>query len=196
MMLYDVVYRMKSAIFIHAIGIDEYDECVIRGVIIDHPSAFTMGEMGNVCGTLAHNMLFRGGDVGNDSAILLHSYGHECTSFDNNDSNSSSYNKAKTETIQIECGDMIGTSGIYEGGLQSAMDYANEGLVDPERFKFFFNYVQFSEVELENILKEVDSDGDAWTSLEVPTEFILNNDFDKGDAWSYLRNQLKQMTAI
>ncbi len=74
------------------------------------------------------------------------------------------------------------------------MELADEGVVDPERFKFFFNYVQFSDTELENILKETDTDGDAWASLEVPPSLVLNNDFDRGDAWSFLRNQIKQMS--
>ena len=74
------------------------------GVIIDHPTAFTMGEMGNVYGTLAHNLLFRGGDAGNDSAILLHSYGDESEAMDGSGS-----------MIQIACGDQIGTSGVFEG---------------------------------------------------------------------------------
>ena len=158
------------------------------GVIIDHPTAFTMGEMGNVYGTLAHNLLFRGGDAGNDSAILLHSYGHGDTYTDGDDNNHNNDNDTK-----INCGEMIGTSGIYEGGLNDAMDLADEGLVDSERFKFFFNYVQFSDEELKNILKEVDTDGDAWASFEVPSRFVLDNDYDRSDAWSYLRNQMKQM---
>ena len=62
-----------------------------------------MGEMGNVYGTLAHNLLFRGGDAGNDSAIVLHSYGKECAAEDGSGS------------TQIHCGDMIGTSGVFEG---------------------------------------------------------------------------------
>ncbi len=65
-----------------------------------------MGEMGNVYGTLAHNLLFRGGDAGNDSAILLHSYGDECEAID-----------GSGNMIQVSCGDQIGTSGIFEGML-------------------------------------------------------------------------------
>jgi len=152
-------------------------------VIIDHPTAFTMGEMGNVYGTLAHNLLFRGGDAGNDSAIVLHSYGKECAAEDG------------SGNTQINCGDMIGTSGVFEGGLSHAMELADDGIVDPERFKFFFNYVQFTDTELEIMLKETDSDGDAWASLEVPSKIILDNDLTRGDAWSYLRNKMKQMTS-
>lgn len=62
-----------------------------------------MGEMGNVYGALAHNLLFRGGDVGNDSAIILHSYGQECKAQDG------------SGNVKINCGEMIGTSGVFEG---------------------------------------------------------------------------------
>jgi len=157
-------------------------------VIIDHPTAFDMAEMGggSVYGTLAHNALYRGGDTGNDSAMLLHSYG-------NNDDNDDDNDESKSK--RIECGAMIGMSGIYEGGLSDAMDLVDGGLVDPEWFKFFFNYVEFTDKQMESMLSEVDSDGDAWASMEVPTKVVLNNDFDRGECWSYLRNQMRQMLA-
>lgn len=76
------------------------------------------------------------------------------------------------------------------------MELADAGVVNTERFKFFFNYVQFSDNELQTILNETDTDGDAWASLEVSSKIILDNHYDRGDAWSYLRNQLKQMMVI
>jgi hypothetical protein len=172
-------FLMRAAVFIHAVGVNEHEEHVTRGVILDHPTAFTMAEMGggSVYGTLAHNVLYQGGDVGNDSAMLLHAYGH-------NDDD---------ENARVECGDMIGTSGIYEGGLYDAMDLVDTDLVDPEMFKFFFNYVEFSDMEIEGMLAATDSDGDAWASMEVPPSVILNNDFGRGECWSYLRNKMKQM---
>lgn len=171
-------FLMRSAVFIHAIGVNEYDEHVTRGVIIDHPTAFTMGEMGggSIYGNLAHSILFQGGDNGNDSAMLLHSYGGG--DFDED---------------RVDCGSMIGASGIYEGGVDDAMDLVDAGVADPERFKFFFNYVEFSDQELEGMLSATDSDGDAWSSMEVPTRIILDSDFSRGDGWSYLRNQMKVM---
>jgi len=166
-------FLMRSAVFIHAIGLNEFDEHVTRGVIIDHPTAFTMGEMGggNVYGTLAHKPLYQGGDQGNDSAMLLHSHGNS----------------------GVGSGEMIGTSCIYEGGVYDAMDLVDDGKVDSENFKFFFNHIEFSDTELEGMLAATDSDGDAWASLEVPPSIVLNNDFGRGDCWSYLRNQIRQM---
>jgi len=181
-------YLMRSAVFVHGIGVDDEGQHVTRGVIIDQPTAFTMGEMsgGSVCGLLAQNILFQGGDVGNDSAMLLHSFGKDlpCLSETQEDA-----------TRRIECGDMIGTSGIYEGGLQTAMDLVDDGLVDPEKFKFFFNYVEFTDKELDSMLHAIDSDGDAWFSVEVSPGIILGTEYSRGQAWSYLRNKMKQMTA-
>lgn len=100
-----------------------------------------------------------------------------------------------TRKKKIECGDMIGTSGIYEGGLQAAMDLADDGLVDPEKFKFFFNYVEFTDKELDSMLHATDSEGDAWFSVEVSPHIILGSEYTRGQAWSYLRRQMKKMTA-
>jgi len=178
-------YLMRSAVFIHGIGVDDEGQHVTRGVIIDQPTAFSMGEMGggSVYGLLAQNILFQGGDVGNDSAMLLHSCGKDMPCMTEEDTAS-----------RIECGDMIGMSGIYEGGLQTAMDKADDGLLDPEKFKFFFNYVEFTDMELELMLQATDSEGDAWFSVEVSPDMILGSEYSRGDAWKYLRRQLKKIT--
>ena len=55
-------FLMKSAVFVYAIGLDENEDMVIRGVIIDHPTAFTISEMSpNVMGSLSENLMFRAG---------------------------------------------------------------------------------------------------------------------------------------
>ena len=169
-------FLMKSAVFVYAMGLDAYGEYVTRGVIIDHPTAFTMGEMGggSVVGTLGNNILFRGGDAGNDSALMLHS----------ND-----------KIVDKDTAEPIGNSGLYEGGLSAAMEAADEGEIDPESCKFFFNYVQFTDNEIENILQMEDTVGDAWCSCEVPADFVLNCEYGRGEAWGYLRNRVKQMMA-
>jgi len=151
---------------------NEFDEMVTRGVIIDHPTAFTMGEMssGSIVGTLAHNLLFRGGESGNDSAMLLHSRGD----------------------IFPSPSAMVGTSGIYEGGVSYAMDAADDGLVDSTEFKFFFNYMEFAQDELEHMLNSYGEEGDVWCSVEVAPEVVLNSDLDRGEVWAYLRNQIQQ----
>ena len=168
-------YLMKSAVFIYAIGLDENEDMVIRGVIVDYPTAFTISEMSpNVMGSLSDNLMFRGGRNGNDSAMLLHSAGG----------------------THVQAGEMIGNSGIYEGGIVSAMEAADAGRANPDQFKFFFNYMQFREKELDDMFKGVvDDDGklDEWVSLEVPPEYVLDGDIEKGETWSKLRNIIREI---
>lgn len=170
-------FLMKSAVFIYAIGLDDNEDMVIRGVIIDHPTAFTISEMSpNVMGSLSNNLLFRGGRCGNDSAMLLHSAGGA--------------------DGHVKTGEMIGSSGIYEGGIVSAMEAADNGLANSDQFKFFFNYMEFRENELDDMFKGIiDDDGlqDEWVSLEVPPEYVLNSDLERGEMWSILRNSIREV---
>ena len=143
----------------------------IRGLILDNPTPFTLKEMMNnhatvVKNPLGENFLFRGGDKGGDGVILLH---------------------ARDDLGRPA----IGMSGLYEGGWQDALEICETG-ENVDSFKAFFNYCEFSEKELEDLLDSVE-DGDAWVSLEVPPSFCLNPDFDRGDAWSLLRNAVQQM---
>ena len=108
---------------------------------------------------------------GNDSAIMLHSLGNK----------------------DIGEGKMIGTSGVYEGGLNAALEAADEGNADPDKFKFFFNYMEFTDAELNSMIRDEDSEGDAWIAVEAPVDMILDSNLDRGDAWRSLRNQLKQI---
>lgn len=171
-------FLMKSAVFIYAIGLDENEDMVIRGVIIDHPTAFTITEMSpNVMGSLSNNLLYRGGRSGSDSAMLLHSAGG-------------------ADGHVKSTGEMIGSSGIYEGGIVSAMEAADAGLAKPDQFKFFFNYMQFREKELDDMFQGVlDDDGklDDWVSLEVPPEYVLDSDLERGEMWSRLRNIIREI---
>lgn len=170
-------YLMKSTVFIYAIGLDDNQEMLIRGVIIDHPTAFTISEMSpNVMGSLSNNLLFRGGRSGSDSVMLLHSAGGADGS--------------------VKTGEMIGSSGIYEGGIVSAMEAADAKLANPDQFKFFFNYMEFRENELDDMFHgTVDDDGqvDEWVSLEVPPEYVLDSDLERGEMWSKLRNSIRNI---
>lgn len=160
-------YLMRAAIFVYAMGMDEYDEYVIRCVVLDNPTPFTMKEMAGVGGRLHGNLLYRGGNVGGETAMMLHSV---------------------TEFGREE----IGTSGIFEGGLEQAQ---NADDCPVENFKFFFNHCQFSPNELETMLEEIDPDtGDGWTSVEAPSDLVLE-EWDKNDCWRFLRNVVKGRAA-
>mmetsp|Transcript_33483 Transcript_33483/g.40563 ORF Transcript_33483/g.40563 Transcript_33483/m.40563 type:complete len:287 (+) Transcript_33483:74-934(+) len=173
-------WLMKAAIFVFAIGLNDDGEKVTRGIVIDNPTVFTMNEMapGMVNGILAGNILFKGGDGGNDSAIMMHSY-------------------------PLETSSEVGTSGIYEGGLQEAMDMADSGEVDPTKIKFFFNYVEFSDAELRDMLSSSSSAGngreDTWASVELMTssvDLVVDWDLRKGQAWQLLRNKMRNMERV
>ncbi|KAL7553494.1 hypothetical protein ACHAWF_016857, partial [Thalassiosira exigua] len=156
-------FLMRSAVFVYAIGLDENESTIIR--------AFTIGEMSpNVMGGLAQNQLFRGGYDGSDTAMLLHSAGGSGAS-------------VKSDT-------MIGSSGIFEGGIVSAMESADAGVIEPSDCKFFFNYMQFTEKELSNMFAGSE-DGDEWVSLEIPTDYVLDSDYERGELWSKLRNNIR-----
>jgi hypothetical protein len=166
-------FLMRSAVFIYAIGLNEQGNSIARGVVLDHPTAFTIGEMSpNVMGGLSENRLFRGGYDGSDTAMLLHSAG-------------GTDGPVKTDS-------MIGSSGIFEGGIVSAMESADAGLIETNRCKFFFNYMQFTEKELDNMFAGIE-DGDAWVSLEIPADYVLNSDYERGQLWSKLRNSIREI---
>jgi Uncharacterized ACR, COG1678 len=166
---YHHFYR-QAAIFIHAMGEDDYGVYVVRGVIIDHPTPFTLNEMmpdGKITGNpLGDNLLFRGGDKGGDGVILMH--------------NRESLGQS-----------VIGTSGVYQGGWDAALEACANGEADVGDFKVFFNYCEFTEHELEDLLKS-NEDGDCWASVEVESDFVLSEDWDRGDCWKRLRNAVAQ----
>jgi hypothetical protein len=180
-------FLRQAAVFIYAIGEDDdsvHDELVIRGVIIDHPTPFTMKEMmmipppdhqddpsfttNTTC--VYDNFIFRGGDTGGESAFCLHSI--------------------KGLTMNE-----IGTSGIYQGGdIANAFDNHNNNKdsTNHDQVKFFFNYMEFTEQELEDMLNVTYQDGDAWISVQVPPELVLRNDYRRGEAWARLRNAIRE----
>lgn len=170
-------YR-QSAIFVYAMGQEDRKDnnnnsFMIQGVILDYPTPFTLREMMDQNpriwndNPLGENFLFRGGDKGNDKIILLHNQKH---------------------LGQAE----IGTSGIFQGDWPTALPACASGSTPSKDFKAFFNYCEFTEIELEDML-DSNQDGDAWMSVEVDADFILDQDFDRGDAWTRIRNAIKQM---
>jgi len=186
---------MKSAIYIYAIGLNDENERVARGVIIDHPTAFSVSEMidestmEGIRETFGKNTLFRGGDLGEDIVMMLHSH-------------------ADDDSDQ----EMIGSSGLYEGGLSYIIDAARKGFFfDPANsVKFFFNYLEFTEQQLDLMFGDDDKvkveqgegdpattrnrirdDSDGWTSVEVHPSFVLRGDYERGSAWERLRNQVR-----
>lgn len=178
----------KAAIFIYDVGLDdENNELVARGVIIDHPTAFSISEMVDdsyfqneegIAATIGKNTLFRGGDLGEEFVMVLHSL-HP--------------NHPSQE--------MIGSSGIYQGGLSNIIDAINRGDIvcdTTNSIKFFFNYLEFTENQLNLMFHDDDDDTnqqgsiDSWLSVEVlPSSFILHNGYNRGSAWEKIRNYVR-----
>lgn len=75
------------------------------------------------------------------------------------------------------------------------MESVDAGLIEPDRCKFFFNYMQFTQKELDNMFAGVE-DGDAWSSFEVPAGYVLSSDYERGQLWSKLRNILRDFRNV
>jgi hypothetical protein len=162
---YHHFYR-QAGVFIYTMGEDEVGEYVVRGLIVDHPTPFTLREMIDNKGIplennpLGETLVFRGGDKGGEGVVLLHT---------------------RKDLGQSE----IGSSGLYQGGWEAALEACAQGKAKPEEFKIFFNYCEFTEKELESMLT-LDEEGDG--SVEVNPDFVLNPDWNRGAAWARLRN--------
>ena len=171
-------FLREAAVFIYAMGHDEDDEYVIRGAIIDHPTPFTIHEMlpadsnavdanNEATAEFLQNLMYRGGELG-DAVFMLHS-------------DPKLGDQAKQE--------MIGGSGVFQGGMEYAVN--NEYAIDPQKVKFFFQYMEFTEVELEEMLENREEESTQWVSVEVPPDFVLSNEWDRGEAWARLRNAVR-----
>jgi putative AlgH/UPF0301 family transcriptional regulator len=161
-----------AAIFIHAMGQESAGRYIIRGVILDMPTPFTIGEMASEdlqSQQLSDRSLFRGGEFGGDSAFMLHS---------------------DSKLADLSASDMIGSSGVFQGGLEFATSAAHT--LDPEKTKFFFNFVEFTEIELEGMFNDGEAPAKSWLSVAVPPEFVLDSSYGRGEAWTRLRNVLRQ----
>jgi len=153
-------YLRESAVFIYAMGTDDNDDYVIRGAILDNATPFTIGEM-------MENKV-TGGVYEN----LIYRGGES--------GGQEAFCLHSVDSLGLE---EIGTSRIYQGGELDKIE-------DPSKVKFFFNYMEFLEQELEDMLEIIQEDGDGWTSVEVPPEMVLDSDYEKGEAWSTLRNAI------
>ena len=167
---YHHFYR-QAAIFVYAMGEDDEGVYVVRGVIIDHPTPFTLAEMMDHQpqveeNPLGRNLLFRGGDKGREGVILLHD----------------------RDGFGLS---QIGTSGIFQGGWDQALKACQTKESTIENFKAFFNYCEFTEDEIEDLLADM-QEGDGWVSVEVEPSFVLDPEWDRGDAWKRLRNFASQ----
>jgi Uncharacterized ACR, COG1678 len=169
---YHHFYR-EAAIFLYEMGqfYDETEEYIIRGVILDHPTPFTVGEMIPALAPsfLATHKVFRGGDQGKeDSVLLLHNQ----------------------PSWAAESSEIGADTGIYRGGAGSlAVTTVDDTAVSA---RVFFNYCEFTEAQIEAYFADPDRD-DPWMALEVDPALVWNEDWGRGDCWRYLRNSMVQL---
>jgi len=129
---------MKAAIFIY-----NHNDEGTQGVIVDRPTAFTMGETAPSIGVFEGNTLYMGGEDGGDLAIMFHKY----------DLNGSSKYIA---------------GGIYTGGLREAKAMVTDRKAHPLDFKFVFNNIEWGVGQVENEIKQ-----GKWRVAVVPPDMIL-----------------------
>jgi len=129
---------MKAAIFIY-----NHNSEGTQGVIVDRPTAFTMGETAPSIGVFEGNTLYMGGEDGGDLAIMFHKYTLN---------GSSKY---------------IG-GGVYTGGLREAKEMVTERKAHPLDFKFVFNNIEWGVGQVENEIKQ-----GKWRVVTVPPDLIL-----------------------
>ena len=149
-------FFVRAAVFIYQYSEEEG----AKGVILERPSAFSMGETSPGIGCFEANTLFIGGEQGSDTAIML-------------------------GKRQLEGACKYVGSGVYLGGMKSAKEKIMNGDGVPKDYKFFFNHAEWDKGVLE---KEIDAG--TWDVIKAPPEDVLAQDPTLAEFWSRARNQL------
>jgi putative AlgH/UPF0301 family transcriptional regulator len=131
-------FLYQQAVFLY-----EYTQRGSRGVILERPTAFTMGEMSPGIGVFEANTLFMGGEDGDDMAIMMHSYN-------------------MTGNVKY-----VG-AGVFVGGMKQAREMVEARQAAPKEFKFFFNGIEWAPGVLE---REIELD--RWDVVEATADVIL-----------------------
>lgn len=146
----------------------DYDpEIGARGVVLERPSALTVGEAlpGAAPPPLQGNELFVGGENGKEQSIVLHTLGD--------------LGGAARE---------IGSSGVYLGGGDRLLgaggrfgDDADTAAGDDAlAVKFFFNWSAWSAAGMEEALRE------GWRCVALPPDLVVRQGRKRGSLWESL----------
>ena len=140
-----------------------------RGVLLEMATAFTVGEMAAALANTPFSdlPLFRGGSGGQDKVLMLH------------------------DVADLARSQPVGSHGIHVGGLQSASDAVSQGLLPAERFKFFFNQMEWVPGALE---REV-SQG-IWTPGVIPPALVLRQIGSQSERPLAIERKLGQVTNV
>lgn len=150
-------YLIKASVLVY--NLDK--ERGAQGVLLDRPTAFSMGETAPGIGAFEANTLYMGGDEGPDMAVMFHSYELE--------------GAAKP----------IG-NGLYLGGLGAARRMVEGRLAVPRDFKFIFNNIEWGPGVLEQEIAQ-----GKWDVVRVPPALVLNQSPNMGTSlWAKIRRKI------
>ncbi len=97
------------------------------GVILERPTAFSVAEMVPGFDEFDRNVMHTGGEDGGKSVIMLHRHA-------------------------LKGARLVG-AGIFVGGVVAAREEIKAGGLTPRDFKFFFNHVSFTRLDLKGMLE-------------------------------------------
>eukprot|EP00612_Vaucheria_litorea_P003070 CAMPEP_0171469768 /NCGR_PEP_ID=MMETSP0945-20130129/11497_1 /TAXON_ID=109269 /ORGANISM="Vaucheria litorea, Strain CCMP2940" /LENGTH=228 /DNA_ID=CAMNT_0011999007 /DNA_START=184 /DNA_END=866 /DNA_ORIENTATION=+ len=157
-------FTQKSVALIY-----EYSNEATKAVVLDKGTPFTIGEMTSLnVGPLHENRLFRGGEDGGSSVVMIHGR-HD-----------------------IENSLRIGDTNLFVGGLTSAVKAVEEGRVQAEEFKFFFNFMRWSPGALEEQVAE-----GKWSTAFISDRCILSQSTKSDqELWPKMNRMLKEMGLV
>lgn len=108
----------------------EHGEGGSRGVLLNRETPFTMGEMAASMDCFSESLVYRGGNAGSDTVLMLHA------------------------RAGVRGAKPVGESGLYLGGLKHAQELVSSGAADASAFKFFFNSELWAPTELEKQIEQ------------------------------------------
>ncbi|CAM9325324.1 unnamed protein product [Chrysoparadoxa australica] len=143
----------------------EVTDAGTRAVCLDRGSPFTVGEMtGADIGPLRENRLYRGGEDGGTAVVMLHPY-------------------------DLPGAEMVGRTGLFQGGLGSAVEAVSSGEAAPADFKFFFNFMEWQGQGLQEQIAR-----GKWQLVSLSDEALLSQKpMVDQELWSTVRRRLKAM---
>jgi hypothetical protein len=173
-----------------------------RAVILNKPTAFSVGEMVSAAGgdasaavdeggvffgkTLGDNVLYNGGPHGKDEVTMIHPLKEMCPP--SRELGSSDGKSSIDETTTC--------TTLFTAGIPLAVKAVEADIFKPSQFKFFYNHVEFSKEELEDMNKETNPTtcGEE-LNVEVPdrSKFDADTGNEEDDA---LRSKLDAWISI
>lgn len=153
--------QLDNLLMRSVILVTEHSDKVTTGQIVNKPTGWNMEEMAYESGEFKGNLLFKGGENGHDTAIMIHKY------------DLGGYSKP------------LG-NGVYIGGSKQAREKVQSLETHPRDFKFIFNSIQWPPGAL-----KAELDSGEWDVCKVPVEMLVQQDEEWVDRlWFTLRTAL------